>query len=241
MNMIKSASYLLCLDLMHSTTFPQFLWRMLVSQKLLASISYLDLNLPLTSNGIPILSQLQSRQQKWLVPFIAQKGTWLHLLYSTSTRARYDLEWNIAATSGQVLHKHHCLLLMQSRNAFVHWLEMNYLAPYNHFLIGVMSLASLCSIVTFMVGVQTNCIKWFHPSKSLSEVLDWLAAPINMSWTFRRRSPISTLRVFSPGQLVSGIGSLRAVSLTPMTWASSSHEWTNFSLLCSKNTHSYFL
>ena len=155
-------------------------------------------------------------------------------LYFTSTRVRYDLEWNTAATSGQVLHKHHCLLLMQFRNAFVHWLEMNYLAPYNHLLIGAMSLASLCSIGTFMVGVQRNCIKWSHPSKSLAEVLDWRADHILMSWTFRRRSPSSTLRVSSPELPVSGTGSLRAVSLTPMTWDSSSHELIRFFLLCPK-------
>ena len=120
------------------------------------------------------------------------------------------------------------------RNALLHWFMMNYLSPYNHFLIGVMSLASLCSIATFMVSVQTNCVKWSHPSRSLAEVHDWLAAPIHMSWTFRRRSPSSTPRVFSPGQPVSGTGSLRVVSLTPMIWASSSHELTNFSLLCPK-------
>ena len=53
----------------------------------------------------------------------------------------------------------------------------------------------------------------------------------------------STLTVFSTGQLVSGTSSLRAVSLTPMTWVvSSSHEETNFFLLCpNKNSHSYFL
>ena len=30
---------------------------------------------------------------------------------------------------------------------------------YNNFLIGLLSLVSLCSIVTFMVDVQTNCVK----------------------------------------------------------------------------------
>ena len=33
---------------------------------------------------------------------------------------RYALLWNIDATYGQVLQKHHCLLLMQSRNSFAH-------------------------------------------------------------------------------------------------------------------------
>ena len=52
-----------------------------------------------------------------------------------ATRVRYDLEWNIAASFGQVLHKDNCFLLMQSRNAFAHWLVVNCLAPYNHFLL----------------------------------------------------------------------------------------------------------
>ena len=73
---------------------------------------------------------------------------------------------------------------MQSKNALARWLVTNYLKPYSHFLIGAMSLASPCSIGTFMVGVQMSNTKWPHPSKSLAEELDWLASPTSMRWAF---------------------------------------------------------
>ena len=62
-------------------------------------------------------------------------------------------------------------------------------------------------------------------------LLELILAQLNQSTQLKK----------DPGQPVSGTGSLRVVSLIPMTWASSSHELTNFSPLYPKKLSLYFL
>ena len=57
-------------------------------------------------------------------------------------------------------------------------------------------------------------------------LLELILAQLNQ-WTQLKKNP--------------GTGSLRVVSLIPMTWASSSHELTNFSPLYPKKLSLYFL